>query len=304
MARLKHTLILSPALRRADLDRAVAVPQEVWESLRAADGRLYAADGRAVQGVALLAGEHARPGARYGRHEATAAPLAKDAIAPRVTLVDFDRAAGTTLRLDGQRLGPGPSPRIAAELRLRSVARPVTAGLRVDGSISRPGRQRRRWLRWFGLWAELDVDRWYAAAAGTAGPPPLRLQVRHSLVRAEATATPRPATGGGWQVELRIAARGRGVLRPVLALPLQVAKRILRRSLTDGLPRAAAGWRARVYPELVRDPAESRARLLDELCTPYTPQPAEAPAEPSADPRAEAPADPGAEPPADPPAER
>ncbi|SOD61998.1 hypothetical protein SAMN06297387_104168 [Streptomyces zhaozhouensis] len=269
MARLKHTVILNPSLSRDELSRAVAVPFDVWQGLRAEDHRLVAEDGRTVQGVALFDGEHATPGARYGRDEETAAPLAKDAIAPRVTLVEWDRAAGVALRVDGQRLGPGPTPRLAADLRLRGVERPERATLRVDGSVSRPGRQRRRWLRWFTLQAELDVGRWYASAVGTAGRPPLLVQVRHSLVRGEARVTPRPAADGAWEVEVLINARGRGVLRPVVAVPLLVAKRILRRSLADALPRAAEVWRERLLPDLVRDPADARARLLDELCTPY-----------------------------------
>ncbi|KAB8165323.1 hypothetical protein FH609_017325 [Streptomyces sp. 3MP-14] len=269
MARLKHTLILDPTLSRDELTRAVAVPFDVWESLRAEGHRLRAEDGRAVQGVALVAGEHASPGAVYGRDEETAAPLAKDAIAPRVTLVEWDRAGGVALRVDGQRLGPGPSPRLAADLRLRGVERPERATLRVDGSVSRPGRQRRRWLRWFTLQAELDVARWYASAAGTAGRAPLRVRVRHSLVGGEFGVTPRPAAGGAWEVEVLVNARGRGVLRPVVAVPLLVAKRILRRSLDRNLPRAAEFWRDRLRPELVRDPAESRRLLVDELCTPF-----------------------------------
>ncbi|UED84531.1 hypothetical protein [Streptomyces profundus] len=265
MARLKHTVILAPVVSRSELTRVVSVPHDVWASLHAEGHQLFADDGRLVRGIALLAGEHARPGARYDRDEATAAPLAEGEVVPRVTLLAWDPGAETALRVDGQRLGPGPSPRLAAEFRLRDVSHPKRATLRIDGSMSRPGRQRRRWLRWFTLKADLDVARWYASAAGESGPPPLRVQVVHSLVRAEARAVPRPADGG-WAVDLLITARGRGILRPVVAVPLQVAKRILRRSLDRNLPRAAEAWRTEIQPELTRDPAELRRQMLDELC--------------------------------------
>ncbi|WP_062207269.1 hypothetical protein [Streptomyces sp. NBRC 109706] len=280
MARLKHTVILAPVVSQRELSRVIAVPHDVWESLHAEGHQLFADDGRLVRGIALLAGEHARPGARYDRDEATAQPLADGVVAPRVTLLAWDPGVETALRVDGQRLGPGPSPRLAAEFRLRDVSHPERATLRIDGSMSRPGRQRRRWLRWFTLKAELDVPRWYASAAGENGPPPLRVQVTHSLVRAEARAVPRPAAGGGWAVDLLITARGRGLLRPVVAVPLQVAKRILRRSLDRALPRAAEIWRTEIQPELTRDPARLRRQLLDELC--MTPEERAADGDPAA----------------------
>jgi hypothetical protein len=262
MARLRHTLALRP-LPRHRAEAAVAAFHDVAEGLRPADGgRLVAEDGRAVPDVVLRSGDHLRPGARYAVANGTGDPAdgaLRASAVEELSVLAWDRGAETALRLDAAQ----ETLRAAFVWRLRSADRPARLRLTADGSLTRPD-GRRRPMRWFALRGELDLARWWdAVGAGPAdGPPPLAVDIRHSLLRAAVRARPRPGTGGAWRVEVTATVQGRGLARPFAAVPLWVTRRLLDRAFQQALERAAADWGDRLVPELDRSPEELRAALL------------------------------------------
>ncbi|MDT0308163.1 hypothetical protein RM780_14490 [Streptomyces sp. DSM 44917] len=262
MARLRHTIVLAPVGRQA-AQAAVAQAHEVLESLTPAPGpggTLLAPDGRPVVDAELRSGEHLRPGARY--RVATGAEHAADA-----EVLAWDRGRETALRV--LVTDPETGGRMVNSLRLRSADRPEHVTVTVDGGLVRPDGRRRR-LRWMELRGQLDLPRWWGAAEGAPGHAALIVDVRLPVLRAEIRATPHPGADGTWRVEVRTVLRGRGLARPVAAVPLRVTRRMLHRALGQALERGAHDWGTRVVPELRRPPEEFRKRLLDELCAPRT----------------------------------
>ncbi|WP_326598678.1 hypothetical protein [Streptomyces sp. NBC_01803] len=272
MARLRHTIVLEPIGRRR-VDSAVGVVHDIAESVRAdGDGTLIAGDGRPVVEVTLTDGEHLRPGARYG-FTASGTYLAA------AELLTWDRRRETGVRFDITEPpytvpegGETSGAVVSSVVRLRSAERPEHVELTVDGALTRPDGRRRR-LRWFTLHGGLDLARWWDAVGGkpggaAPGAPPLTLDIRHPILRAGVTAVPRvDAADGTWRLDVVITLRGRGLARPVAAVPLLVTRRVLYRAIGQALDRLADDWRAVLLPEIDREPAEFRRRLLDELCT-------------------------------------
>ncbi|MFD5318133.1 hypothetical protein [Streptomyces sp. NPDC127098] len=274
MARLRHTLALA-SVDRGRVESFTAVVHEVLESLRAEGGTLVAADGRPVRAARLVAGEHLSPGARYQGTgaEAERSPVAGAArwTDGELTVLGWDRAEGTALRFDLGREeqesedgGRTSAARVVTQLRLVSADRPQRVTVMVGGSLTRPDGRPRRW-RSFSLRGELDLGRWWEAAGGAPGRPPLSIGMRYALLRVDLQAVPRPTADGAWRLEVLTVARGRGLARPVVAVPLLATRRLLHRGLGQALDRLVEDWRTRVLPELARDPEEFRRRLLDEL---------------------------------------
>ncbi|TDC65855.1 hypothetical protein [Streptomyces hainanensis] len=276
MARLRHTLALA-SVDRGRVESFIAVVHEVLESLHAEDGTLVAEDGRAVRGARLLAGEHLEPGARYRGTAGADGILPSEGGTPRwsdgeLTVLGWDRAKETALRFDlgreEQELSSGAkssAARVVTEVRLASSDRPQRAGLSVAGALTRADGRPRRW-RSFTVKGRLDLGRWWEAAGGAPGRPPLSLGIRYALLRADLQAVPRPTADGTWRLEVLTVLRGRGLARPVVAVPLLATRRLLQRSLAQALDRLAEDWRTRVASELARDPEAFRQWLLDEAC--------------------------------------
>ncbi|RKN46877.1 hypothetical protein D7294_01290 [Streptomyces hoynatensis] len=227
------------------------------EGLRVRDGALVTGQGHAVRGLALHAGEHLRPGAAYAVGGAEG-----------LTLLAWDRREETAVRYDAvqpEQQAPGggttPPARAVSELRLRSAERPRRLELTLQAGLTRPDGRRRR-LRWFLLRGELDLERWWQSAAGATGGAPLTLRMRHPLLRAVLTATPRPGPEGDWWVDVVTTIQGRGLVRPVAAVPLRATRGLLRRGLGDALGRLAEDWRASGAPLFGRPPDEVVAELL------------------------------------------
>ncbi|WP_129841935.1 hypothetical protein [Streptomyces sp. RFCAC02] len=268
MARLRHTIDLTPVARRG-VEDAVLVLHDVLESLRATGTRLVTGDGRPVPGVTLRSGDHARPGAQYTVpgpvQEGTGPPV------DRLTVVEWDRAVATAVRFEAER--PEPPSRVTSELRLRSAERPTVLRFTARGELTRPdGRQRR--LRWFAVRGELDLERWWEAAGGGLGTgggavgrgrPALTVLIRHPLLQAVSVAVPRPGPDGQWRVHVETTLRGRRLVRPVAAVPLRVTRRLLRRAVGEAFDRFAADWRTHVVPAVERDRDDLRRALLDDL---------------------------------------
>ncbi|WP_049576339.1 hypothetical protein [Streptomyces sp. SBT349] len=267
MARLRHTILLT-SVTRPQVEGSIGVAHTVLESLRAQGGTLVAEDGRPVVGAELRKGEHLRPGARYGlvdSHEQT--------VESEVLAWDRDRETGVRVEVthpaytfpDGAETASG---RVVSVLRLHSAERPERLDLSVDGALTRPDGRRRR-MRWFTLHGSLDFARWWEAAdgAGTSARPALVLRVRHPILRAAIQASPRAGAEGTWQIDVVTMLRGRGLARPVAAVPLLATRRMMRRAIGQALDRVAHDWINHVVPELARDPEELRQRLLDGLCT-------------------------------------
>ncbi|TDC26755.1 hypothetical protein E1265_03530 [Streptomyces sp. 8K308] len=273
MARLRHTLALT-SVDRGRVESLIAVVHEALESLHAEDGTLVAEDGRTVRVARLVAGEHLSPGARY-RGTGADARQPVEAGGYRwsdgeLTILGWDRARETALRHDlgreEQELADGgrtSAARVVTELRLASADRPQRVRLTVAGALTRADGRPRRW-RTFTVRGELDLGRWWEAAGGAPGRPPLSIGIRYALLRADLQAVPRPTADGAWRLEVLTMARGRGLARPVVAVPLLATRRLLHRGLGQALERLAEDWRTRVVPELARDPEEFRRRLLAE----------------------------------------
>ncbi|MGK5531239.1 hypothetical protein [Streptomyces sp. URMC 129] len=276
MARLRHTIVLEPVSRRR-VDDAVAVVHDIAEGLLAGgEGTLIAEDGRPVVEVTLTGGEHLRPGARYGF--AASGPHLTE-----LELLTWDRDRETGVRLDVTepphavpRGGETSGALVSSVVRLRSAERPEHVEVTVDAALTRPDGRRRR-LRWFTLHGGLDLARWWAAVGtdpatratrAVPGAPALTVDVRHPILRAGVRAVPRAdAADGRWRLDVEIMLRGRGLARPVAAVPLLVTRRVLHRAIGQALDRLADDWRVVLLPELDRDPEDFRRRLLDELCT-------------------------------------
>ncbi|WP_059013021.1 hypothetical protein [Streptomyces specialis] len=270
MARLRHTIVLAPVSRRR-VDSAVGVVHDIAESMRAEpDGTLVAEDGRPVVEARLTAGEHLRPGARYGftpsgSHLTGAELLAWDR--REETGVRFDVTEPPQAVPEG---GPNSGAHVSSAVRLRSAERPEHVAVTVDAALTRPDGRRRR-LRWFTVHGDLDLARWWEAVESgphAPGGPALTVDIRHPILRAGVRAVPRrdPADGT-WRLDVEIMLRGRGLARPVAAVPLLVTRRMLHRAVGEALDRLADDWRAVLLPELDREPEDFRRRLLDELCT-------------------------------------
>ncbi len=269
MARLRHTITLT-SVGRSHVERSVDVAHAVLESLRGEEGRLVAPDGRPVVDIALRSGRHLRPGARYGLVDSEGQTVEAELLAwerGRETGVRVEVTEPAHLFPEGGRTA---SARMVSALWLRSAERPERAEVSLDGALTRPDGRRRR-LRWFTLNGVLDLGRWWeatAAGGGQPGRPALIVRARHPILRAAVHAGPRPGPDGTWRLDVVVMIRGRGLARPVAAVPLLVTRRMQQRALDRALQRFADTWRTRVVPELNREPDELRRRLLDRLCTP------------------------------------
>ncbi|RKN05221.1 hypothetical protein [Streptomyces radicis] len=269
MARLRHTIVLT-SVSRPHVERSVGVAHDVLESLDTRGATLLTEDGRPVAGVELRSGEHLRPGATYALvdgHEQTV----------RAEVLAWDRARETGARFeathpsyaspDGAETSSG---RVVSVVRLHSADRPERLDLAVDGALTRADGRRRR-LRWFTLNGTLDLARWWQALEGVArggapGKPAFSLRMRHPVLRAAFEASPCEATDGTWRVEVVTMLRGRGLARPVAAVPLLVTRRMMHRAIGQALDRMADDWGTRVAPELNREPEELRRELTELLC--------------------------------------
>ena len=256
MARLRHRIRLA-SVRRPAVERLVDELHEAVEHLRVREGALVTPQGRTVRGLALRAGEHLRPGAAYVVQETEG-----------FTLLAWDRHTETAVRHDAaqpEQQAPGggttPPARVVSELRLRSAERPRRLELTVQAGLVRPD-GRRRPLRWFLLRGELDLALWWQGAAEGGGGAPLTVRMRHPLLRAVLTATPRPGPEGDWWVDVTTTIQGRGLVRPVAAVPLRVTRRLLARAVGEALERVARDWRTRGVPLFEAPPGEVVARLL------------------------------------------
>ncbi|UCM89977.1 hypothetical protein [Streptomyces marincola] len=268
MARLRHTIDLTSVSRR-HVERSVDVAHGVVARLRADGGTLRAPDGRAVEEIALRSGEHLRPGARYGLVDSEGQTVEAELLA-------WDRARGSGVRVAAAEpahllpeSGRSSSARMASTLWLRSAERPRRVELSLDGALARPDGRRLR-LRWFTLSGVLDLARWWEAVEGPGQPgrPALVVRARHPILRAAVHAGPRPGPDGTWRLDVVVMVRGRGLARPVAAVPLLVTRRMMHRALGRALARLAEDWEHRIVPGFERDPEELSRRLLDHLCTP------------------------------------
>ncbi|MDT0443683.1 hypothetical protein [Streptomyces johnsoniae] len=272
MARLRHTITLT-SVGRGHVERSLDVAHAVLESLRGEGSQLVAPDGRPVVDIALRSGQHLRPGARYGLVDSEGQTVDAELLA-------WDRGRETGVRIEATEPahlipegGGTASARMVSALWLRGAERPERAEVSLDGALRRPDGRRRR-LRWFTLSGVLDLGRWWeAAATGGASPgrPALIVRARHPILRAAVHAGPRPGPDGTWRLDVVVMIRGRGLARPVAAVPLLATRRMQQRALDRALERFAETWRTRVVPELNREPEELHRRLVDHLCTPPGP---------------------------------
>jgi hypothetical protein len=143
---------------------------------------------------------------------------------------------------------------------------PVTSGtvthdapgglLTATAAIRLPGRG--AWLRSAEGSLTVDAHAWYAALAGERGSsPPARLEAAHRLVDLTAWLSPSPAPDGRWRVEAVLDARGRGLLRPFVAMGFWALRASFRRE-----QRAAAKDPGRQGP---REQLEEMVRAWDRV---------------------------------------
>jgi hypothetical protein len=274
--RLRHTITCT-SIGRGHVERSVDVAHTVLESLHAVEHSLVTEDGRTVTDIALRSGEHLRPGARYGL-------LDHEGQAVDVELLSWDRRVETGARVEiaePRQTAPGggraAGGRMTCAVRLHSAERPERperAELSLHGAMTGPDGRRRR-LRWFTLGGELDLTRWWEAAGGAADGPALTVRARHPVLRVAVRAGPRPGPDGTWLIDVETMLRGRGLARPVAAVPLLVTRRMLHRALGQALERLAKDWGTEAVPEMRREPGDLRRRMLDELCAPREAGPAE-----------------------------
>ncbi|GAA1906415.1 hypothetical protein GCM10009716_15510 [Streptomyces sodiiphilus] len=254
MARYRQTVQLRSVTPRQVADAAVEF-HETMESLRPQDdGSLRAADGRTGRQLRLLEGEHLRPGAQYG--------IRADDGPSRLNVLAWDRRGETAVRLGIPEGGTPPEePGPDVEARLAGAERPRL--LRIRGtSESAPGARH-------GVTGtlRLDLERWWTEAGGPRQAP-LIARAEHPMARLEVRAWPRTRPDGDWDVTVQLTVTGRGLLRPLAAVPLQLARGRVERKLAQRLEELArTSWPATV--DMLRLPrAELRRRLLDWFCGP------------------------------------
>lgn len=254
MARFRYSIPVR-AVEPAVIAQLSGVLHDVAEELTSrADGKLAAEDQRVVQEVRLLDGEHLRPGARYEfEAEDDDDPAGQNIL----TLVSWDRRHQTaaTVRND---LGHG-------EARLTSDSagpRRLTAAMQVAA----PAGRFRRLAQGSGS-ADIDLDVWFQASGERA----VYGNLDHPLLRVRFVAAPLLVKSGDWQVTLTCVIRGRGLVRPLLAVPLLVTRPLVRKWLAKGVEATATQWGEETVPWLKLPAAEQRRQVLEELCSPPAP---------------------------------
>ena len=226
----------------------VAVLVELAEDSRAENGRILLPDGKEAEGVRLVTGRHLRRGARYSVADESATCL--------VTVKEWDRRR--TLRAVGD--VEHPEGRMTWEAALRGTGRPRRAEAKGEAQFTGTPRMLSAWAGS----VRLRFDDWWAAAGGEpdAHSAPLRIRLRGKPVQAEIRAVPRPSEDGHWLVEVTLTGRGRGLLRPLLALVLPLARRRLQLGLAQALDSLADGWNEHLPPALELDRDALREEIL------------------------------------------
>lgn len=256
MVSVSHTVLVD-SVPYAWLVDALAVVCSLVEESRAEAQRLVLPGGDVVPGVRLASGRHLRPGAVYlvsggdgedehgdGREDAKATGAVETV---RIRVAEWDRRRAVRVALavasdDGD---------VELDTTLQSLDRPrlveVSARARFDGvpfGLSRvSGRARVRLDDW---WAAAEAARETRSAPATA-------RLDHPWARAKVQAVPRPHReddGDIWEVRVTVSLRGRGLLRPLVAVVLGVAGRRIHRSVVRALDDLAKSWNADV-PRLV-----------------------------------------------------
>ncbi|MER6976935.1 hypothetical protein [Streptomyces carpinensis] len=258
MVSVSHTVLVE-SVPFAWLVDALAVVRSLVEESRAEAQRLVLPDGHVVPGVRLTSGRHLRPGAVYlvsdrdgggedeHRDEREDAKTTGTVETFRIQVAEWDRRRAVRVALavasdDGN---------VELDTTLQSLDRPrlveVSGRARFDGVPFGMSRVSGR--------ARVRLDDWWAAAeaARETRPAPATARLDHPWARAEVRAVPRPhrqGDGGRWEVCVTVSLRGRGLLRPFVAVVLGVAGRRIRRSVVRALDGLAESWNADV-PRLV-----------------------------------------------------
>ncbi|MFI9462129.1 hypothetical protein [Streptomyces xiamenensis] len=262
MTRLRHTIAV-PALDRRETESLLPALHEIAESQLVCQ-----ADAIPDEEIRAHAerGELTLP-RRLRQGERFTAPL-DDTARLTTTVRAWDRRAESALKLELASERPDlEAAEGTAEVSFRSAEHPGRLEVSARGALNRWTVFGRRML-----WAEgrgrLDWPHWWQAATteagGASGAVPLTGEVTATVVRASVSVTPSPGERGEWLLDIIVDIRGRGPLRPLVALGLWVARRRLRGGLAEKLDDMAREWHE-TLPELPRTPDALLDRYLAEL---------------------------------------
>lgn len=225
MPRFHHTMAIA-AVDRAWFERLVRLTHDVAEDV------LGSAECPLAEGDALA------PGARYAAPEGGA----------RLELAAWDPDGETAGRLETD----GEDLTTSWTTELHTVHAPRTARLvnevRAGGGLAASTVETRA-----------DFERWWSAAAGDGGAPPVTGVAHYRVFELAYELTPAPGQDGNLDLTVAVDLRGHGFARIVLALAAPVRKRLWRRYVGE-LDGAAGKWN-RELPRL-RAMADDELRAL------------------------------------------
>jgi hypothetical protein len=121
------------------------------------------------------------------------------------------------------------------------------------------------WLTAMSGSAHVDLPTWWDGTARTGVGPAITGQGRHALVHGAGSVAVAPARDGRWQVTVRMALRGRGLLRPLGSAAFLFARAKVRREFTRAVTEFARRWNEEVPALLTRQRDEVRALITEEL---------------------------------------
>lgn len=185
------------AVSREWAEAYVAALQQAVEELRFERGRLSGPKAD----IRLLAGKHLKPGARY-----RIAPLPADEIEPlEATVLTWGSPGPTRIEFSS------PENVQSGWVELDSVRKPRSVRAALDGEFNG--------IPQLTCTADLDLDRWWAAA----GEPALTASARNPIGEGGLSVTVAPADDGGWTVEASAWVEGRSWGRPLLRVAALLA---------------------------------------------------------------------------------
>ncbi|MFH9606429.1 hypothetical protein [Streptomyces sp. NPDC017448] len=273
MARLTHTVTVTPLDRRWFEEAADTLVDLLDSSRVGPGGSVLLADGRTVDGLRLVEGRHLRTGARYGqappetgkpeRPRGVEGPAEPEASSTVESVVLRAWRPGRSVEVESRVADDDLALRV--KVRLSEPRSPRALDLSVSGHRPEGGSLYRVSGR-----GTADLAAWWAAvdrpsSAPPAARPPLSARAVHRLARARLTVTPRPADDGSWRISVVLGVRGRWLLRPVGAVALFFARRPMERGFREAVERAAGEWN-RALAELTPRHGEAlRAEIADAL---------------------------------------
>lgn len=186
----------------------------------------------ASSAVRLQSGQHLQPGSYYLVTELTpdgrqleAAAVGKGWVGGGLTVDEWDEAGVCSVGFAlPDTVGTVEDPVTSGSLNHDSAAGLLTGTVR----IQLPGRG--AWLRRATGTLTVDAGAWYAALQGhETGVPPALLEATHRLVTVRAWLSPRLDHDGRWSVEAVLQVRGRGLVRPFVAMAVWAVRKSMQR---------------------------------------------------------------------------